>query len=80
MTRASLPGPSNSKVTELRGGVEAWSATTSGEIGHRRKCGLEFAFGEELEGAQSIVEFQGSDAALAIEFAQEIIGGALAFL
>jgi len=68
------------KLPALGGGVEARAAAAGGEIGHRRKSGLELAFGEELESAHAIAEFEGGQAALAIEFAQEIVGGALALL
>lgn len=44
------------------------------------QSGLEFAFGEELESAQALGEFERGQAALAIEFAKKIVGGALALL
>jgi hypothetical protein len=44
------------------------------------QSGLEFALGKQLDSAQALVEFEGGQAALAIEFAKKIVRGALALL
>jgi hypothetical protein len=62
------------------GGVK-WRTAPAGErIGGRRERRTEFRGGEGVQGAEAAGEFDGRQAALAVEPAEKIPGGALPFL